>query len=205
MAKSGLKVGFNTFLDEKVSRLNKNHKLGICLAAIVVPVVAFYFSFYSSKQIEIENLEDGISKLQKELKIVKAKAARLDEHMALKKEVELKFKEASIVIPDKQEIPNLLTSISSEGTGSGLDILSFIPGAESPKEFYAEIPVTLSVHGTYHNLGYFLDKVSKLPRIVNVGSVTLGSPSMADGEMLLNAGVNLVTYKFIEPVEGAQQ
>ena len=80
-----------------------------------------------------------------------------------------------------------------------MDILSFVPGAETPKEFYAEIPVSLTVKGTYHNLGYFLDTISKLPRIVNVANIAVGSPNMNEGEMLLSSRVNFITYKFLEP------
>jgi type IV pilus assembly protein PilO len=135
-----------------------------------------------------------------ELQSVKGKAAKINEQKALMTEMENKFKEAARVIPDNKEIPSLLTNISSQGTASGLDMLSFIPGTETPKEFYAEIPVTLSVQGTYHNLGYFLATVSKLPRIVNVSDISMGSPKIEEGEMILSSKVNLVTYKFIEPV-----
>ena len=114
-------------------------------------------------------------------------------------ETEAKFKEAATVIPDTKEIPSLLTSISNQGSGAGLDLPSFVPGAERAKDFYAEIPISLAVTGTYHNVGYFLDAVSKLPRIVNVDKVNLSGAKMTDGEMLLTAKLDLVTYKFIEP------
>ena len=202
MDTKNLQAAFDTFLDEKVSGLNTNHKIAICAVAVILPIVLFYFFIFSPKSKEITILNSSISSLERELENVKVKAAKIEEQQALMKEMELKFKEAAVVIPDNKEIPSLLTNISSQGTGAGLDILSFVPGAESPKEFYAEIPVSLQVKGTYHNLGYFLDTVSKLPRIVNVADISMGSPAMVEGEMLLSARLSLVTYKFIEPVEG---
>lgn len=199
MDTKSLQAGFDSFLDNKLARLNKNHKIGICAAAVILPAVAFYFLSFSPHFEEIDKLEKSVVALENELKVVKAKAAKLDEQKALMAEMEIKFKEASKVIPDTKEIPNLLTNISSEGSNAGLDILSFTPGVESPKEFYAEIKVALSVTGTYHNVGYFLDTVRKMPRIVNVENIILGSPAMESGEMLLRASINLVTYKFIEP------
>jgi len=193
------KVAYDTFLDEKVSHLNTTHKIAICAGSVLVPLVIFYFLIFSPKSTEITVLNKNISALRTELQSVKGKAAKINEQKALMAEMEKKFKEAARVIPDNKEIPSLLTNISSQGTSSGLDILSFIPGSESPKEFYAEIPVALSVQGTYHNLGYFLATVSKLPRIVNVSDISMGSPKMEEGEMILSSRINLVTYKFIEP------
>lgn len=113
------------------------------------------------------------------------------------------FTQASSLLPQKQEIPSLLTSISDHGTNSGLDFLSFTPKKEIPREFYAEIPVDIKVRGPYHNVGVFLDKISKLPRIVNVDNINIGGPKREAGEMMLNTGFKLVTYRFIEPAKDA--
>ena len=199
MDTKNIQSGFDLFINNKVSTLAGKHKIAIAAAVIVVPVALFYFLYFSSKSTEIAALEDGVIQLQQELATIKVKAAKLDEQKAMVAAVEAKFKEASLVIPDTKEIPSLLTNISTQGSGAGLDILSFVPGSELAKEFYAEIPVALAVTGTYHNVGYFLDTVSKLPRIVNVSKVTLAAPKLTDGEMLIDAKLDLVTYKFIEP------
>lgn len=198
MDTKNIKAAIDTFLDEKVSGLEKKHKIAICAATVLLPFVAFYFLSFSPRSEETAALEKEVAKLERQLRTARKKAAKLDEHKALMRDMEIKFKEAAIVIPDTKEIPSLLTSISSEGTGAGLDIVSFKPKAEKAKEFYARIPVSLSVVGTYHNFGYFLDSISKLPRIVNVTSFSLGSPKSSEGEMLLKAKVQLVTYKFID-------
>jgi type IV pilus assembly protein PilO len=198
-----IKAKFDAFLDTKVSPLATNYKVAISAAALIVPVILFYFLFYSAKSEEISGLQISVSQLQNEVADIKAKAAKLGEQKALMAEVEAKFKEASVVIPDTKEIPSLLTSISNQGSASGLDIISFVPGIGGDKEFYTEIPVSLSVSGTYHNVGYFLDTVSKLPRIVNVSKVSMGTPKLTEGEMLIDAKLDLVTYKFIEPTDAA--
>jgi len=194
-----LKIAYDTFLDEKVSHLKPAHKIAICAGSVLVPLVIFYVLVFSPKSDEIALLNKNIDSMRIQLQTVKVKASKIKEQKAQMAEMEAKFKEAARVIPDNKEIPSLLTNISSQGTASGLDILSFVPGSESPKEFYAEIPVALSVEGTYHNLGYFLATISKLPRIVNVSDIAMGKPTMQEGEMILSSKINLVTYKFIEP------
>jgi type IV pilus assembly protein PilO len=179
--------------------MSNNIKMAIAAATFALPISLFYFLYFSPKSQEIAGLEQNVAAMQQELTVIKAKAAKLAEQKALMADIETKFKEAAVVIPDTKEIPSLLSNISSNGSSAGLDILSFVPGTEKAQEFYAEIPVSLSVTGTYHNVGYFLDTVSKLPRIVNVGKVSLGAPKLTDGELLINAKLDLVTYKFIEP------
>lgn len=203
MDTKNIQASFDSFLDTKVSTLPGNQKLAISAAVLIVPIALFYFLYLSPKGQEITGLEGSVATLQKELADIKATAAKLDEQKAVMAEIEAKFKEAALVIPDTKEIPSLLSSISNQGSGAGLDITSFVPAAEVAREFYAEIPVSLSVTGTYHNVGYFLDTVSKLPRIVNVSKISLGTPKLTEGEMLIDAKLDLVTYKFIEPTDAA--
>lgn len=205
MDTKNIQATFDTFLDAKITPMAVNRKVAIALAALIVPAALFYFLYYSSKSQEILNLENTVNQLQQEIVVAKAKAARLDEQKALMADIEQKYQDAALVIPDTKEIPSLLSNISSEGSRAGLDMLSFVPGGESVKGFYAEIPVGLSVTGTYHNIGYFLDTVSKLSRIVNVAKITLARPKLIDGEMLVDGRLDLVTYKFIEPVEATKK
>jgi type IV pilus assembly protein PilO len=185
-------------LVDKVSGLDVKHKILICVAAAILPIIAFYFLVFSPKSEEIAKLEKQQVKLEKEIKRVKKIAAKIEQHRADMAETKELFSQASSLLPQKQEIPTLLTSISDHGTNSGLDFLSFSPKKEVPREFYAEIPVDIQVRGPYHNVGVFLDKISKLSRIVNVNNINMAGPKKEAGEMMLNTSFRLVTYRFIE-------
>jgi type IV pilus assembly protein PilO len=195
-----LKSGIEKFLDTKMGRLQGKHKMLICAAAWLIPCVAFFFLVYTPRAEEMERLEARKSGVNQELRKVEATARELDKHKAEMQGVEEQFQMASLLLPEEKEIPSLLTNISTQGTTSGLEFLSFKPLAERPQVFYAEIPVDIGVYGPYHNVGLFLDKVSKLPRIVTVNNIKMGSPQMSGGEMMLNTTFQLVTYRFIEPV-----
>ena len=192
------------FID-KTSALNVKHKILICVAAVIIPAVAFYFLVYTAKSEEIGQLTKQEKKLQKEIKRVEKIASEIDNHRADMAETKALSVQASSLLPQKQEIPALLTSISDHGTNSGLDFLSFTPKKEIPREFYAEIPVDIKVRGPYHNVGVFLDKISKLSRIVNVDNISIGGPKKEAGEMMLNTGFRLITYRFIEPSENVDK
>lgn len=107
-------------------------------------------------------------------------------------------------MPESEEIPKLLTSISGRGQESGLEFLLFKPDDEKPFGFYAEIPVSIEVMGRYHQMVDFLNKVAHLPRIVTIKNIGMQAqlPKKKGGgateayEMKISCSA--VTYKFLE-------
>ncbi len=113
------------------------------------------------------------------------------------KEAEAQFKLAMKKLPEKEEIPSLLTSISDSGQQVGLDFLLFEPKPERAKEFYAEIPVAMSITADYHNLAIFFDQVARLSRIVNIRDIRIDHTKSKNSNEL-STRCTAVTYKFIE-------
>ena len=196
-------AGYDSFLEKRVVPLDKKIIIVIFAVVIIVPIVAFYFLHFDPKTKEIKGLVNQQVKLRKEIAGAKARAAKLDEHLAEMEETKRLFAEASVLLPQKKEIPALLTRISALGTNAGLNMTSFKPGGERKQEFYAEIPVTIKVQGPYHNIGTFLYEVSKMSRIVSVNNISLGGAKKSRGETLLGSGINLVTFRFLEESEMA--
>jgi type IV pilus assembly protein PilO len=196
MAPAGSSTKFDTFVSDKYIPLERKVKIFLAVLLFVLPVVLFYFLFYSPNLDKIKGLEAKKVSLAAEVKRAEKAAANLQKYKDEVAEANKRFQETAIVLPKKKEIPNLLRNISDLGKGAGLDFLSFKPGSEVPKDFYAEIPINISIRGPYHNMGYFLDQVSKLDRIVTVDNIKMGSPKKEGGEMLLNSSCRLVTYRF---------
>ena len=187
---------FATFIDDKYIPLDKKFKVAIAVLLFLLPVVLFYFFWFQPQQEKNSQLVAQRTTLKRDLQKAKAKAASRGKLQAELNATEERFAEASLLLPKEKEIPALLTNISALGRGAGLDFLTFKPQADVPKDFYSEIPVDIQVRGPYHNMGIFLDQVSKLDRIVTVSNITMGGPKKESGEMLLNSSCRLVTYRF---------
>lgn len=186
----------NAFIDTKYIPLDNKIKLAIFIVLIVLPLGLFYFLSYTKNVQKIEQLNKQKATLETEIATAKKAASELDKMKESIKETEEKFKETATVLPKDKEIPGLLTNISDLGKRAALDFNQFRPGAEIPKDFYAEIPVDIQIKGPYHNLGFFLDKVSKLERIVTVNNIRMSGPVKEGNEMMLSSTVKLVTYRF---------
>lgn len=188
----------------KLSKLSKAQKLLIAVAILGALWGCFVWFLYMPQT-------EQITKLRGDLDAAKTKLARLknvEKNLrAFKKkyrDTELKFKQALKLLPDKHEIPTLLSSISNLGAQSGLEFLLFQPQKEVNRNFYAEIPLKIEVTGPYHNVATFFDKVSRLSRIVNIGDVKMTQAKAAKTKgdtVILKTGCTATTYKFIEAKE----
>ncbi len=187
---------FTQFLDERFIPFGLKPKVAIGIILLLLPIVAFYFVFYSPNEKKITGLEKKKVTLEKQLRVVKEKVSHLAEFMKELEEAEEVFNETAVLLPKEKEIPQLLRDISALGRNAGLDFLTFKPLADIPRDFYAEIPISINVRGPYHNMGFFFDQVSKLERIVTVSNVNMSSPKREAGEMLLKSDCTLTTYRF---------
>lgn len=190
------KTKFDVFIDERYLPLDKKKRILILSTLIAIPSLLFIFLIYFPKTNEIHSLESKLKTSSEELKKVRIAARDLPKYQKELEDAQQEFETTSVLLPKGQEIPNLLRSISDLGKASGLDFLSFVPGAELPKDFYSEIPIDIKIKGPYHNLGAFLDKVSKLERIVTVNNIKTEKTENEGSEILLSSSCRLLTYRF---------
>lgn len=196
MAKEIKKNKLDTFIDGQYQTLDKKVKLLSLVALIAVPLALFYFLLYSPKAAEQEKLITAIATTTADIRKAEAVLKNLPKYKAELEETQQKFEETVVMLPKTQEIPDLLRNISDLGKATGLEFVSFVPAQEILKDFYAEIPINITLLGPYHNVGSFLDKVSKLDRIVTVNNIKMAQPKEDTGEIVLTSTCQLVTYRF---------
>lgn len=196
---NGLAKSFEPFL-EKLEKLSKVQRILISTVVFALIVGGFIYLLYWPKYERISRLDTQLDKLEAKLTTAKKNAADLDKFKAKMAEAESQFQMAMKKLPEKEEIPSLLASISSSGQQVGLEFLLFEPKPEKKKEFYAEIPVVMSIVGDYHNTALFFDQVARLPRIVTIENIQI-TPAKKKGIRELSTKCMAVTYKFIEPSE----
>ncbi|OQX13794.1 MAG: hypothetical protein BWK76_15675 [Desulfobulbaceae bacterium A2] len=184
------------FIAQRITPLERNMRVALCAAILILPIVLFYFVSFSPRSKEITQKTQQVAILHAEVDKARNDSRRLKEVERDFAAAEEKFASLKVMLPEIQDIPDLLRTISDHGREAGLDFLNFKPGPEIPKDFYAEIPIDISIRGPYHYMGQFLDQVRKLDRIVTVSSFDLGSPKRDGGEITLTSRCRLITYRF---------
>ena len=180
-------------------------QLYLLVAVLAAGVVAAYlFLFMKPLWEEKERHETTLQKLQTDLDQKRRIASNRPKLEADIKALEKELGDALVRLPEEKEIPKLLTQVNTLGQQNGLEFLLFRPGAPAKKGFYAEVPFEMRVEGQYHSLGGFLDRVSKLERIVNVTDIKVTPLAAAQSQRTertdrsIVAELKATTYTFLE-------
>ena len=177
----------------------------IGIGFLIAVVLLAYFLAWKPKKPELDAARAEEQTLLTTLETKSRKAANLDAYKAQLKEMEESFGAMLRKLPNKTEVPNLLTDISQQGSGAGLDQKLFQPLPQNTKDFYAELPIKMRLTGTYHAIGAFVSGIAALPRIVTLHDVEI-APLAKDakgGTDLLQLDVTAKTYRYLDEEEQA--
>jgi type IV pilus assembly protein PilO len=104
-------------------------------------------------------------------------------------------------LPNKTEVAGLLVDISQQGLGAGLEFELFKPGVENKADFYVELPISITVTGSYHQFGRFVSGISDLPRIVTTHEIKITKKDPKAGRLTMQATAK--TYRYMDEDEEA--
>jgi len=164
----------------------------------IVIIAAGYFAFIEGAWEEYQAAQKKEEQLRETYLNKKALAINLEAYKQQMEEMQQTFGSLLRQLPNSTEVPDLLVDITQAGLGRGLEFVLFKPEKEQPKDFYAELPISLQVRGNYHELAQFVSDVAALPRIVTFGDITISSQTR--GRLAMAATAR--TYRYLE--EGAK-
>ena len=175
----------------------------------LVVLLGWYF-YVSSQQDELASLAGKETQLRQEFTTKQAKAVNLDALQQQLDEMKDMLRQLLRQLPSKTEMPELLIDISQTALSAGLQVDSFVPQPEVPKDFYAEKPIQLKMVGTYHQFGTFISGVASLPRVVilTMHDIAL-KPANGSSAIRPNAPLELAgtvkTYRYLDEEETKAQ
>jgi type IV pilus assembly protein PilO len=181
-------------------------KIIVAVLPSIIIALLVLFLVINPKLKQIKILETQIDKQNNEIAASQAKAAKLEVLKLENERLATRINELKEQLPEEKEISSLLKQVSDMGTSAGLEIKSWKP---APKTTHSsgivyEIPVSVDVIGTYHNLGYFLSSLTKLNRIVNINNMKLGTPKKDKGGTSLQVSFTASTFSSISDAETAK-
>jgi type IV pilus assembly protein PilO len=171
---------------------------------LVVCAIVLFAGFWFLIQGELEQYGEAQKKeegLRETYMNKKALAINLPAYKEQMEEMEQTFGSLLRQLPNTTEVPDLLVDITQAGLGRGLEFALFRPEKELPKDFYAEMPISVEVRGTYHELAQFVSDVAALPRIVTFGDIAISAGK--DNKLTMSAKAK--TYRYMEEGGAAKQ
>ena len=166
--------------------------------------VAVYWNFYAvPAPVSLDERRGRLTVIRTELDRARATARRLPEFRREVSELEVQLQHLRAVLPEERDVADLLRRVQAMATQSNLTIRGFAPKAVAKKQMHAEWPISLQLEGTYHDLGAFLERVSRFPRIINVGGIIIKGRTNDDGPSTITADCTATTFVLLDAPNAA--
>lgn len=166
----------------------------IFLALGIGLIIAFYMISYKDTQKQIKKINVQIEAVNVEIDRAELKKDKLPQIRQEKKEKELLLEQLKAILPEKKEISQILKRIESLVAGTKLRTHGFAQKPSKAKDYYVEHPYSMTVDGSYHNLGVFFDQLSRLTKIFTVDGLTISPLKDMTPEYTVNAKFVASTY-----------
>lgn len=173
---------------------------GVLLVCALILGGGYHFVI-ADEILEHERAQQKEAQLRETYLNKKLQAINLVAYKAQMEEIERTFGSLLRQLPNTTEVPDLLVDITQAGLGRGLEFVLFRPEAEQKRDFYAELPISLQVSGTYHQFASFVSDVAALPRIVTFGDINIVAGKDKDARLTMAATAR--TYRYMEAGESA--
>ena len=173
----------------------------ILFTVLVAFLLAGWWFGWRGQLEELDGKQQQEEKLKDEWLAKKQQSINLEEYQKQLVEIDRSFGVLLKQLPNKAEMEALLIDINQAGLGRGLQFELFKPGAESMKDFYAELPIQIKLTGSYHDLGAFAGDVAKMPRIVTLNDIDIS----VGKDAVLNLNATAKTFRYLDDEESAKQ
>ena len=195
-----LDLGLDRFQGQldKFAKLPRAYRMATIPLIVILVFGGYGYFFYkpaAAKRAAAEAQERDLERKVSEVRAIVSNLSAFENEIA---ELEKRLKQALRQLPDSKELPGLLTDVTSLGKDAGLEFKAFRPRDEIAKDFYAEVPIEVEFSGGYHDIARFFDKVSKLPRIVNVSELEMEITGTDAESTLLKVHGEATTFRFLE-------
>lgn len=172
----------------------------LALAVLLVGVATNSLSVSESLE-KVESLDGEIARQETQLVELEQKAQHRTQFLREVERLKQRLREAEEQLPKQAEIPKVLRDIDYEAKQAGLRVDRFEPQVEAQQGDFAAVPLKMTVRGNYHELAVFLDRLSKMPRIVNVTDLNMTAPTVENKKLVVASSYTATTYRFLERLD----
>ena len=169
----------------------------------VAVLAALWYVWLADLASELENAQRREGELRTQYTQKVAKAATLDTLKDQLEQVRQYVAQLEKQLPNRAEMDALLSDINQAGIGRGLQFELFRPGQEVVRDHYAELPITVRVVGSYHEIGHFVADVAQLSRIVTLNNLSISPTPDRNDQLTMEATAK--TFRYLDPEEVLQR
>ena len=160
-------------MELSLSKLPWYGQIGAFVVVCALAAFGFWEFYVSDLQADIQARQTRLTALRADIAKGVATARRLPQFQTDVTQLEQRLENLRAVLPEEKDVADILRRVQGLATQSSLNIQRFTPQETKQEALYAAVPYKVKAEGTYHNLVLFFVRISKFPRIINLGEITV--------------------------------
>jgi Tfp pilus assembly protein PilO len=181
-------------MEISLSKLPWYAQIGAFVVVSALAVFGFWKFYVADVQADIDARQTRLNALKADIAKGVATARRLPQFQSEVAELERRLDNLRAVLPEQKDVADILRRVQGLATQSSLNIQRFTPQEPKQEAMYASLPFKIRAEGTYNNLGLFFDRISKFPRIINVGEIVIKPRQVQDATASIEAECVATTF-----------
>lgn len=191
-------------LVDRLVTLTRSQRRWLYVVLYISIVVLYLLAFLTPTYADIQSFQEDKDRYQSDLDLIKNKVGSISDLESESVQLKLLLDDAKEALPEGKEIPELIGDISERGRKVGLEISKFNPLPESystTNSFVSEVPISLAVEGSFHDVAIFFDRLSDMDRIVHVKNIDMSIEEEESGRTRLLVEGKAITFRFLSDEE----
>jgi type IV pilus assembly protein PilO len=184
-----------------LDRLPPAAKFGVGFVFVLLGALLYYAVFYSDLDNQITSATQNEARLKDQLAKAEISKVEYQKDNDEKTKREQAARDLKKVLPDDPEMPSFLSALQGVATIAGVTLTSWAPTDETVEDFYAKVPMKLTISGKYHALAKFFYNVGQLDRIINVENIQIKNPKAVGDDIEVQVECLATAFRSVKPGE----
>ncbi len=181
-------------MELSLSKLPWHAQVGAFVVVAGLAIFGFWYFYVSDVEAEMATRQARLVTVREDVAKGIATARRLPQFEADVTALESRLDSLRAVLPEEKDVADILRRVQGLATQSNLTIQRFTPQDPKQETMYAALPYKVKAEGTFHDLGFFFDRISKFPRIINVSDITIKAKATPDARATVEAECTATTF-----------
>ena len=173
-------------------------RFGVGAGMLLLLGVAYFVVFYGDIESSIKAAQGQEQQLRTDLAEARKNEFAYQKDLAELTDRQHRQRELNKVLPVETEYPAFLSAVQSVANVSGIGLTSWTPQPEVTEQFYARVPMKVTLVGRYHQVAKFFYGVGQLDRIINMENISLTEPKIEGDDVVVKTEALATAFRSVE-------
>ena len=173
-------------------------RIAVGAGVVALVGVAYFVVFYGDIESSIKAAQGQEQQLRSDLAEARKNEFAYQKDLADLTDRQQRQRELNKVLPVETEYPSFLSAVQSVANVSGIGLTSWTPQPEVSEQFYARVPMKVTLVGRYHQVSKFFYAVGQLDRIINMENISLTDPKVQGDDVVVKTEALATAFRSVE-------